>query len=97
VKSVNIAELRRGLAAYLDRVRRGEEVVVADRNVPVARIVPLDAGEENFSLRMRRLAALGLARLPRKKFDLEKILALPAPAIPAAAIRAAFEAEREEE
>lgn len=97
MRSVNIAELRRGLAGYLKRVRRGEEVVVRDRNVPIARIVPLAAEEEDFAGQLRQLAALGLVRLPRKRFDVEKILGLPAPGIPASALRAAVEADREED
>jgi len=97
MRSVNIAELRRGLAGYLKRVRRGEEVVVRDRNIPIARIVPLAAEEEDFSSQLRQLAAQGLVRLPAKKFDLEKILALPSPEIPAGALLAALRKEREED
>jgi prevent-host-death family protein len=37
-----IRELRNNLSAYLDRVRDGEEVVITDRGVAVARIVPLE-------------------------------------------------------
>ena len=37
-----ISELRNGLSAYLRRVRRGESVVIMDRTVPVARLVPVD-------------------------------------------------------
>jgi prevent-host-death family protein len=97
MRSVNIAELRRGLAGYLKRVRRGEEVVVRDRSVPIARIVPLAAEEADFTGQLRQLAAQGLVRLPRKKFDVEKILALPAPEIPVSALQAALKAEREED
>ncbi|MBI4607025.1 MAG: type II toxin-antitoxin system prevent-host-death family antitoxin [Planctomycetes bacterium] len=38
--SVNIAAFRAQLSKLLGRVRRGEEVVVLDRRVPVARLVP---------------------------------------------------------
>ncbi len=40
MKSVNIGTLKNELSAYLRYVRDGEEVVVRDRNVPIARIVP---------------------------------------------------------
>lgn len=39
---MNIADLKNQLSAfYLSKVRAGEEIVVKDRNVPIARIVPL--------------------------------------------------------
>lgn len=40
---VAVSALRSDLASWLDRVRAGEEVVVTDRGVPVARLVPVDA------------------------------------------------------
>ena len=41
MKSVNITELKNRLSAYLNDVKAGEEILVRDRNQPVARIVPL--------------------------------------------------------
>lgn len=38
--SVNIAALKAKLSFYLSRVRQGHEVLVLDRNTPVARMVP---------------------------------------------------------
>lgn len=38
---VGIAELKANLSSFLRRVRRGESVIVLDRDTPVARIVPL--------------------------------------------------------
>lgn len=43
VERATISELRNGLSAYLRRVRRGESVLVMDRKVPVARLIPVDA------------------------------------------------------
>ena len=40
---VGIAQLRRELKSWLDRVRDGEEVLVTDRGRPVARLVGVDA------------------------------------------------------
>src|SRR5580658_6714404 len=39
MRTVNIGELKNQLSAYLQYVRNGEEVVVKDRNTPVARIL----------------------------------------------------------
>ena len=41
MKSVNITELKNRLKVYLNDVKAGEEILVRDRNQPVARIVPL--------------------------------------------------------
>jgi prevent-host-death family protein len=38
-----IGQLRNGLSRYLDQVREGGEVLVLDRDRPVARIVPAGA------------------------------------------------------
>jgi prevent-host-death family protein len=37
---IGIRELRAHLSRYLDRVRDGEEIVVTDRGMPIARITP---------------------------------------------------------
>ncbi|HVA61539.1 MAG TPA: type II toxin-antitoxin system prevent-host-death family antitoxin [Mycobacteriales bacterium] len=39
---VAISSLRADLASWVDRARSGEEVVVTDRGVPVARLIPID-------------------------------------------------------
>jgi prevent-host-death family protein len=95
-RSVNVAELRRGLSGYLKRVRRGEEILVRDRNLPIARIVPLaDAGEH--SQELLELAAEGIIRLSKKPFRIEEILSMPAPNIPLDKLLAALEADREDD
>lgn len=42
-----ISQVKNGLSAYLRRVRSGESVLVLDRRIPVARIVPVARGPEN--------------------------------------------------
>jgi prevent-host-death family protein len=37
---VNVSTLKARLSRYLRAVRRGEEIVVTDRNLPIARVVP---------------------------------------------------------
>jgi prevent-host-death family protein len=39
---VAVSTLRAELAAWIERVRAGEEVVVTDRGTPVVRLVPVD-------------------------------------------------------
>jgi prevent-host-death family protein len=65
--SVNIAELKSKLSAYLQRVRAGEEIVIRDRRLPVARLVPFAAaGNDPEEL---ALAAAGKLSLPKEPLD----------------------------
>ena len=95
MKSVNIAELKNRLSVYLNEVKRGEEILVRDRNQPVARIVPLarsrDEDEELLSLASQGKLRLGEGRLE------ESFWQMPAPRVSAAALRRANEQERDED
>ena len=69
MQTVNIAELKNNLSAYLEQVKNGAELIVKDRNRPVARLVPLIAGED-LDAEEAALVAGGLMRLPvREKSD----------------------------
>ena len=56
---VAVTELRAHLAEWLHRVQAGDEVVVTERGVPVARIVGVDAATE-----LERLTAAGAISAP---------------------------------
>lgn len=65
MKKARIAELKNNLSRYLEHVRGGGTVLVLDRNLPVARIVPLheaprDGGTD--AERLTRLERRGLIR-----------------------------------
>jgi prevent-host-death family protein len=64
MRAVNIADLKNNLSRYLNEVRSGAEVVVKDRNKPIARIVPLGAAEHG-QAELMELVAEGSARLPK--------------------------------
>ena len=53
MRIVNISELKARLSAHIQLVRDGEEVLVCDRNKPVARIVPSSAQGRNTALTWR--------------------------------------------
>jgi prevent-host-death family protein len=95
MKSVNIAELKNGLRGYLNEVKAGEEILVRDRNQPIARIVPLarsrDEDEELLALASRGKLRLGEGCLE------EAFWQMPAPRVSAAALRRAVEQERDED
>lgn len=93
-RSVSIAELKDNLSAYLGRVKRGEEVLVRDRNVPIARIVPLSAADD-VDAEISALVADGKLRLgggplPRSFWK------LPGPRVAPEVILRALRAERDE-
>jgi len=52
---VAVSELRAHLSDYLDRARAGDELVITDRGVPVARLLGLTA-----TATLERLAADGI-------------------------------------
>jgi prevent-host-death family protein len=65
--TVNIAELKDQLSSFLHRVRAGEELVIRDRNLPIAKIVPLhgeDGDRDELSL-----VASGHMTLPAQQLD----------------------------
>lgn len=39
---VNIGILKNELSKYLNRVRKGGEITITDRNEPIAKIIPLE-------------------------------------------------------
>ena len=43
--SVNVAELKNRLSKYLRFAKGGEEIIIRDRNLPVAKLVPFVAEE----------------------------------------------------
>ena len=45
MRSVNVAELKNKLSKYLTFAKSGEEIVIRDRNLPVAKLVPFSAEE----------------------------------------------------
>ena len=45
MKSVNIAKFKSELGKYLGYIRHGEEVIVFDRSIPLARVIPFQPKE----------------------------------------------------
>ena len=54
--AVSVSELKSRLSHYLRMVKRGGEVQVLDRGVPVARLVGIDSGGDD-DLRARLIAS----------------------------------------
>jgi prevent-host-death family protein len=65
MRTVNISDLKARLSAHIQLVKDGEEVLVCDRNKPVARIVPCRLTD--LSDQEQRLVARGVLTLPLKR------------------------------
>jgi prevent-host-death family protein len=65
VRTVNISDLKARLSAHIQIVRAGDEVLVCDRNQPVARIIPCHLND--LSEQERRLIARGVLTPPLDK------------------------------
>ena len=75
MRSVNVAELKNRLSKYLRFVRGGEEVVIRDRILPVAKLVPFSAeGADDQEL---VLVAAGKLRLPKVRLNVKELLKIP--------------------
>lgn len=96
MKSVNVAELKNRLSAYLKEVRAGQELLVRDRNTPVARIVPVSAPNAGDEEELQLLAAQGRVRPGGEPLD-ESFWTLPAPRVDARTMKRVLEQERDDE
>jgi len=96
VGTANIAELKDRLSSFLHRVRAGEEIVIRDRRLPIAKIVPLSGAEAD----ELSLVASGQMTLPKQQLDHKRFWAIGGnirrSRQTAAAIERAIAAERED-
>jgi len=98
MRSANIGVLKNQLSAYLKFVRNGEEVIVCDRNVPIARILPLTAAggtdePEDYAAEEARLIAAGIMTPPinPEPIDWNAFWAIPTGNVPEDAVREAIQ------
>ena len=93
-RTAAVAELKAQLSRFLRRVKAGDEVLVTERGVPVARIVPVERGTEAVEalrdLERQGLVRLGSGRLPAG------LLRGRRPRDPDASVRRAVSADRDE-
>lgn len=89
-KTTSVVDLKARLSEHLRLVKAGNELVITERGVPVARLVPLDEGQRR-STRRLRLTRGGLMKPGRGKLP---ALLKKAPAGPSSGVLAALLAER---
>ncbi len=75
VRSVNVAELKDKLSKYIGFAKDGEEVVIRDRNLPVAKLVPFSARSADEQELI--LVAAGRLRLPKGRLNIKKLVKIP--------------------
>jgi prevent-host-death family protein len=95
VKKTNIAELKNRLSYYLGRVKKGETVLVMERNSPVARIVPIappaQMAHAEQQAWLRRMEAQGVLRVGMGKGLAEILTTRPSGKRPAGVVRTLIE------
>ncbi|HZN39531.1 MAG TPA: type II toxin-antitoxin system prevent-host-death family antitoxin [Planctomycetota bacterium] len=76
MKTTAVANLKANLSRYLRLVKTGEEILITERNNPVAKIVPVaELGADLESLRdleRQGLVRLGSGRLPKDFWKLPR-------------------------
>lgn len=76
MRTAKISELKARLSAHIAYVKRGEDVLILDRETPVAKLVAIDAGSAD--PRRRRLVAKGLLIPPKARAKQPRFLPRPA-------------------
>lgn len=76
---VKIADLKSHLSAYLKKVRHGDEILVLDRETPIAKLIPISASKPQLQIirAKKPYAAIRdvvLPPPPQKSFDVLKYL-----------------------
>jgi prevent-host-death family protein len=95
MKTESISSAKNNLSALIRRVQKGEPVLITDRGVPVAKLVPVQL-EKGVPARIIALAQQGLVRLPERVPD-TAWLDLPRPKLtPGPSIVELFLQERRE-
>lgn len=75
MRSVNVAELKDQLSKYLTFAKAGEEIVIRDRNLPVAKLVPFVSDNANDEELL--LVAAGKMRMPRTSLGVDELFKIP--------------------
>ena len=94
MRSTNIGDLRNRLTQYLQEVRAGEEIVVRDRQRPIAKIVPFtvdDGDADDAALVAAGLMRKGTGKLPASFWRTR------GPRVPLKVAVAAVSADRDED
>jgi antitoxin (DNA-binding transcriptional repressor) of toxin-antitoxin stability system len=93
MKTVNIAQLKDQLSRFISEVKAGQEIIIRDRSVAVARLVPM-AHHATPDEELIALCSEGRIRLGEGLVE-ESFWKMPAPRVSGNALRNAIHAERD--
>lgn len=96
MKTAAVSEVKASLSEYLSKVKAGEEVIITDRGRPVAKLVPLERGEEEIPAHLLSLEKAGLAKIGKGKIP-KGFWDVPRPKDPKGRALKALLLEREED
>lgn len=97
MKKASITEAKNSFSRLIDMVREGNTVWITDRDVPVARLAPVDDGSEAPVGRLAELVRAGVMHPPQRALDVKAFLRQPLPKMkPGASAVAALLADRSE-
>jgi antitoxin (DNA-binding transcriptional repressor) of toxin-antitoxin stability system len=78
MKQVKIAEFKTHLSAHLKKVRKGEEIVILDREQPIAKVIPFPGKEDELCIVQKPKIKGGLKKLRfrgiKERIDVVKLL-----------------------
>jgi prevent-host-death family protein len=94
MRTVNVAKLKDQLSKYLTFAKSGEEIVIRDRNRPVAKLVPFST--ESADEQELELVAAGKLRMPVEQLDIKALLKIPTGTVEGNKSIEALLADREE-
>ena len=95
MRTAKISELKAKLSAHIAYVKNGEEVLIFDRNTPVARLVAVGPVVEQ-DAQMRRLIAKGVLTPPKvMRKEGEKLPTPPGPMISREVMEQVWREERD--
>jgi prevent-host-death family protein len=78
---VNISTIKSRLSSYLDQVKGGEQVVISDRNQPIAMLVPYQtvASSQKWAVRLASLIRSGSIALAKAQKSTRRIVPVVPP------------------
>ncbi len=77
--SAGIKDVKNNLSRFLVQVKAGEEILITERGIPVARILKEDYGDKSIRSALGRLVQRGLIALPSRSIRKDRIQAVEAP------------------
>lgn len=77
MRRASVTQVKNGLSAFLEEIKRGESVMITSRGRPIAMLSPCDLGDLSDDELLADMVARGVARPRRRKLDLEWFFAQP--------------------